>query len=174
MAGMLICIALIWEVRSLPRKDQGSVSLAFLGFTNDASGATMAQFTFSNGSLRHIGFGAANVQVRQANGWPQGWMLTNGPCYSVPPGMTQSFTVLLPNVEGAVWRVPIVYARVGTKLDSWIDQAKSVLGLPNVARPWYTNTLEMLGLSNESVQPTEASRSADARNRTPVAAGSRR
>jgi hypothetical protein len=147
VAGILICTVLVGK--SLPRSNPGSISVAFSGFTNNAAGAALAQFTFSNGYSRHIGFAAANVQIRQANGWPQSWILTNGPAYDVGPGTTQKFSVLLPDVEGAVWRVPIIYHKVGTKLDSWIYQAKSIAGWPHVSRPSSTNTAVMVGLSNK-------------------------
>jgi len=151
----------------------GAVLVAFSGFTNGLLGEPMAQFTLSNGMKRDVGFGAANVQTRQPEGWPKGWILTNGPCYKVGPGKTQRFTVPLRNVESAVWRVPVVYA-VGGRLDSFMYEAKSWLGLPHVATPYCTNTPEMIGLSNKTVQRTVASRSAQETNRASSAAGSRR
>jgi hypothetical protein len=172
IAGILICTVLAGKI--LPRRNQSSISVAFSGFTNNAAGAELAQFTFSNGSSRHIGFAAANVQIRQANGWPQTWTLTNGPAYDVGPGMTQRFAVPLLDVEGAVWRVPVIYDRVGTKLDSLVYQARSIVGWPHVSRPSSTNTAEMIGLSNETVQRKGASRSAGDSNLTSSAADSHR
>ncbi len=146
LAGILAGTVLAGK--NLAGSNQGSVSVAFSGFTNNPAGAAVAQFTFSNGYSWHMGFAAAKVQVRQANGWPQSWILTNGPAYDVAPGMTQNFAVVLPDVEGAAWRVPIIYDKIGTKFDSWVYQAKSIVGLPHVSEPFSTNTAVMVGLSD--------------------------
>jgi hypothetical protein len=172
VAGVLICVVL--PGTNLLHSNPGSISIAFSGFTNDPAGAALAEFTFSNGYSGRMGFAAANVQIRQADGWPKSWILTNGPDYDVRPGMIQKFSVLLPDVEGEVWRVPIIYDKVGTKLDSWIYQGKSIAGVPHVARPSSTNTAEMIGLPNQTGAANRSKPVGSQTNRTPAAAGSGR
>jgi hypothetical protein len=140
----------------------------------------MAAFSFSNGYPRAIGFAAGPVEIRQSEGWPTGsnhtwYVLTHlGPAYKLAPGANQAFTVSVSNVQGAAWRIPIIYTGIGTRFDWWVDHAKEALGRPLGGAAWSTNTPEMVGFSNQAVQRTGASRFAQETNRTLSAAGSRR
>src|SRR4051812_19771798 len=159
LGAMMACF-LVGEIASLPAHAGGHVSVAFLGLTNDAFGAKGALFQFTNGLTRDIGFSAGPIEVKSSEGWPHGsnhtvYVLTHlGPAYKVPSGRAETFTVPVSDVEEATWRAPIVYARVGSRLDSWVDRVKGVLGRPVGGVAWGTNTPEMVGLSNQVMQPT--------------------
>jgi hypothetical protein len=70
MGAMLACF-LVGEIASLPAHAGGRVSVAFLGLTNDAFGAKVALFQFTNGLSRDIGFSAGPIEVKSSEGWPQ-------------------------------------------------------------------------------------------------------
>ena len=173
-------LLLAWEIRSLPHQRNESLSVAFVRFTSDAYGGNAAQFELTNCFTRDIGFSAGPLEIRGSNGWPRGsnytwYLLTHlGAAYKLGPGVKQSFVVSLSNADRVTWRIPIVYARVGSRLDSWIDRGKAAIGKPVGGAVWKTNTAEMFGLSNEAVQRTGASRVAQETNQISSAAGSRR
>lgn len=158
--GTMLACLLVGESSSLSVPSGRQISMAFLGLTNDAFGAKEALFGITNGSTRDIGFSAGPIEIRGSDGWPNesnhmGYLLTHlGPAYKVSSGEAQAFTVPVSNVEGAAWRVPIVYAKLGSQLDSWVDRVRVVLGRPVGGVAWETNTPEMIGLSNQVVQPT--------------------
>lgn len=152
VGAMLACF-LVGKITSAPAHAGGLGSIAFLGLTNDVFGAKGVLFQFTNGLTRDIGFAAGPIEVKSSGGWPHGsnhtvYVLTHlGPAYKVSSGGAQAFTVPVSNMEEATWKVPIVYARVGSRLDSWVDRVKAVLGRPVGGVAWGTNTPEMVGLS---------------------------
>jgi len=159
-----IGVLVAWEILSLPPRRSGSVSLAFVGFTNDATGGKAAQFELACGFARDIGFSAGPVELRGSKGWPEGsnhtwYVLTHlGPAYNVGPGRKQSFLVSLSNVDGATWRAPMVYAELGSRLDLWVDRVRAALGKPLVCVALMTNTPDMVGVSTQTVRVTDAGR----------------
>jgi hypothetical protein len=139
----------------------GRVSVAFLGMTNDAMGATAALFQLTNGMVHNIGFSAGPIELQGSEGWPKGsnhtvYVATHlGPAYKVGAGQTQCFSVSITNVNASiVWRVPVVYANIGSRLDAWLDKVKVVLKRPVAGVAWWTYTPEIVGLSNQPMQPT--------------------
>ncbi len=152
--GAMLTCCLVWQMAS-PRAPTGKqVSVAFLGLTNDTYGTRSALFQFTNGLSRDIGFSAGPIEILGSDGWPHGsnhtvYVLTHlGPAYRVSVGGAQVFTVPVSGLQGVTWRAPIVYAKVGSRLDSWVDKIKGVLGLPVGGVACGTNTPEMVGLSN--------------------------
>jgi hypothetical protein len=101
-----VCLPLI-----LPTKRRaGSLSVSFVGLTNDASGNRLAQFSVANHFPRRVSFGVCEVQLCQTNAWP-GWMRDAGAgaWLALAAGREHAFSVPIPQVEGAKWRVPIMY-----------------------------------------------------------------
>jgi hypothetical protein len=143
LGGLLLIVTLITPG---PPTTSTFVVVQFCGLTNSVSG-TNALFSLSNGMKRDLGFAAANVQIRDSNGWPTHWTLTNGPAYEVPAGVTQIFVVSDPPAGDTYWRVPIIYARMDSRFATLLDEAKSWLGIPHLAKPFCTNTPEMHGLN---------------------------
>jgi hypothetical protein len=142
LGGVLLIVTLVTP----SRPNSGFAVVQFCGLTNGVSG-TDALFSFSNGIKRDLGFAAGNVQIRDSNGWPTDWILTNGPAYEVPAGATQLFVVSHPPTGDTYWRVPIIYARTPSRFGSLLDDAKCWVGMPNVSKPLCTNTPEMHGLN---------------------------
>jgi hypothetical protein len=145
LGGLLLIVTFVTPGRPT---NSSLVVVQFCGLTNGVSG-TNALFSLSNGMKRDLGFGAANVQIRDSNVWPTRLTL-DGPFYEVPAGATQIFVVSHPPTGDTYWRVPIVYARTGSRsrlFASLLDDAKSWLGMPHVAKPFCTNTPEMRGLN---------------------------
>jgi hypothetical protein len=143
LGGALLIVTLVTPGRLT---NSNLVVVHFCGLTNGVSG-TDVLFSFSNGIKRDLGFAAGNVQIRDSNGWPTHWTLTNGPAYEVPAGATQLFVVSHPPAGDTYWRVPIIYARTPSRFASLLDNAKSWLGMPHVSKPFCTNTPEMHGLN---------------------------
>ncbi len=115
-------------------------------------------------------FAAGAVQIRQANGWPAVSVYGQpaGPVFTVVPNGTQLFGIPLPKVDGLVWRVPLHYELMATKLDLWTLRIKAALGLGGTAKPaLFTNTPEMLGVSARAVEPAGASRFLEETNHAP-------
>lgn len=101
-----VCLLLIWPTK----KQAGSLSVSFVGLTNDASGKRLAQFSIANHFPRRVRFGVCEVQFYQANGWP-GWVRDAGAgaWLGLAAGREGAFSVPTPSAEGAKWRVPLVY-----------------------------------------------------------------
>jgi hypothetical protein len=92
------------------RTPTGGLSVTFAGLTNDASGTTLAQFNVANAFSRRVRFGVEEVQIRQTNGWPSTGRVADGADWlAVAAGANRVFSVPAPSLQGATWRVPIVY-----------------------------------------------------------------
>jgi hypothetical protein len=86
----------------------------------------------------------------------------------VAPSGAQIFVIHLPKVDGVVWRVPLHYEEVDTKLDQWTQRTKGALGLARPVKTWMvTNTPDMLGVSVHTMEPTGASRLGQETNQAP-------
>jgi hypothetical protein len=170
LLGAAVCAVLVWKIRFAPARPRGSISVSFVGFTNSASGAVSALFGFSNGFPREIVVAAGAVQVRQSKGWPTVSVYGHpaGPVFMVAPSGAQIFVIHLPKVDGVVWRVPLHYEEVDTKLDQWTQRTKGALGLARPVKTWMvTNTPDMLGVSVHTMEPTGASRLGQETNKAP-------
>ena len=177
LLGAAVCVVLAWQILCAPAQPRGSVSVSFVGFTNSASGAVSAQFTFSNGFPRGIEVAAGAVQVRRPKGWPKVSVYGHpaGPVFTVTPNGAQIFAIPLPKVDGVVWRVPLNYEEADTTLELWTRRVKAALGRAGSGKPWLvTNTPEMVGVSDQTVERTGASRRVQETNQPSEAAGSRR
>jgi hypothetical protein len=101
------CLYLIWPVSS---KRAGSLTVSFVGLTNDVSGKTLAEFRVSNRFSRRVGFGVCEVQIFQTNGWPDGSRVEGGAAWrTVSAGRERAFFVPIPPSGNDKWRVPIMY-----------------------------------------------------------------
>ena len=183
----LVGLLLMWPTSP---KQVGGLSVTFLGLTNHGSGNLLAQFSVANRFSRRVRFGVCDVQVRQTNGWPNSIWATGGAVWlAVSAGGERAFSVPAPALRVANWRVPLMYqedlsfmdnVRFHLDLLAWgIPRWRPGKPVPVRHGDRFHRTLfaygpEMLGLSNPSVQRTEASRSADQTNPLPGAAGFRR
>jgi hypothetical protein len=136
------------------------------------------------------------VQILQPAGWPNSMQLTNG-WRAVAPGGSRVFSVVVPTVEVAIWRVPVIYQEDPPMLEALRDRAKGIAYFIAHWRPGHpSNRLvgerassfifgpEMVGTSNRPVQGPGASAPDPGTyrifsvhsfktNRSPSAAGSR-
>ena len=170
LLGAAVCAALVWQILCAPARPRGSVSVSFVGFTNSASGAVSAEFTFSNGFPRRLVVAAGAVQIHQPKGWPTVSVYGHpaGPVFTLAPNEARGFAIPLPKVDGAVWRVPLTYERVDTKVEQWIEKVRSALGLARpVARFTVTNTPELFGVSGHAMEPAGANRLLQETNQGP-------
>jgi hypothetical protein len=180
----LICLLLLWVVRPAPRMRRGGLGVTFAGLTNDASGATLAQFKVANGFPRRVRFGVGEVQIRDTNGWPN-WMRVAGGTnwLVVAAGSNLVFSVPAPAMEGVTWRVPLTYQEDLPWGDEVRDRIKGIgygiahwrPGRPSyrmgVRRSAFVDGPEMVGLTNQPAQRIgEAGGPAQDANRAPGAA----
>jgi hypothetical protein len=106
----LISLLILWAARPSARTPTGGLSVTFAGLTNDASGATLVQFNVANSFSRRVRFGVEEVQIRQTNGWPSTGRVAGGADWlTVAAGANRVFSVPAPSLEGATWRVPLIY-----------------------------------------------------------------
>jgi hypothetical protein len=194
VAGLLgaVCIVLAWELLRLPAGHPGGISVSFVGFSNAAPGVISAQFTASNTFRFKLICSTAAPQIRLTNGWSpgghagnpgheRGWSPAShygypgNAVFTVAPNGANTFAVVLSNMDGAVWRVPLAYDEVQPAIKHWLREFAELFRLP-VAKPrgGYTTTPAIVGLSNYMVQPTGASRLGQETERTSAAADSRR
>ena len=131
MLGAAVCAVLVWQILCAPSRPRGNVSVGFVGFTNSPSGAVSAQFTFSNGFPRGLIVAAGAVQIRQRKGWPAVSVYGHpaGPVFTVAPNAAQGFVMRLPKVEGALWRVPLTFEKMDTRVEQWTERVKAALCL---------------------------------------------
>jgi hypothetical protein len=67
-----------------------------------------------------------------------------------------------------VWRVPLTYERVDTKVEQWTEKARTALGLARTAtRRMITNTPELFGVSGHAMEPVGANRLLQETNQGP-------
>jgi len=165
-----VCAVLVWQIRFAPARPRGSVSVSFVGFTNNASGAVSAQFTFSNGFPRQVIVATGAVQIRRAKGWPTVSVYGHpaGPVFTVAPTGVEAFAIPLPKVDGVEWRVPLHYEKVETTVEQWTKRAKSALGVAKPGNPgMITNTPEMFGVTGHALEPAGASGLTQETNQVP-------
>ena len=170
LLGAAVCAVLVWQILCAPSRARGSISVSFLGFTNSASGAVSAQFTFSNGFPRGLKVAAGAVQIRQRRGWPAVPVYGHpaGPVFTVAPNAAQGFVIRLPKVEGALWRVPLSCEKMDTRVEQWTERVKAALGLSKPGTSLLlTNTPEMFGVSGHLPEPTAAGRLLQETNQAP-------
>lgn len=170
LLGAAVCAVLVWQILCAPGRPRGSVSVSFVGFTNSASGAVSAEFTFSNGFPRGLVVAAGAMQIHQPKGWPIVSVYGHpaGPFLTVAPNAARGFAIPLPKVDGAVWRVPLTYERVDTKVEQWTEKARTALGLARTAtRRMITNTPELFGVSGHAMEPVGANRLLQETNQGP-------
>jgi hypothetical protein len=163
----LVCLLLIWPAR----KAGGGLSVTFAGLTNDAAGGRLAQFSVANHFSRQVRFGVCEPQFRQTNGWPDSCRVAGGAAWlPVAPGRERVFSVPAPPLDGANWRVPLMYAedlsfrdnvRFRIALLAWGiprwrpgKPAPVRSGGDTFHRTSFTNGPEMLGVSNHPLQAT--------------------
>ncbi len=195
LVGLLgaVCVGLAWELLSLPARSRGGISVRFVGFSNAAPGVITAQFTASNAFGYKLICSTAAPQIRLTNGWSpgghggnpgneNGWSpgshygYPGNAVFTVAPHGANTFAVVLSNMDGAVWRVPLAYDEVlQPGIKHWLRPLAELFRLPVAeTRGGYTTTPEIVGLSNYSVERTGASRLGQETDRTSGAAGSRR
>jgi hypothetical protein len=170
LLGAAVCALVVWQILCAPARPRGSVSVSFVGFTNSASGAVSAEFTFSNGFPRGLVVAAGAMQIHLRKGWPTISVYGHpaGPVFTVAPNEARRFAIPLPKVDGAVWRVPLTYERVDTKVEQWTEKARTALGLSKPGtRCMVTNTAEMFGVSGHAMEPAGASRLLQETNQRP-------
>jgi hypothetical protein len=171
VAGLLgaVGVVLAWALLSLPARPRGGISVSFVGFSNAASGVITAQFTVSNAFGHKLIFAGGAPQIRLTNdsspgsddgnpGSEKGWSpcshygYPGNPVFTVAPNGAHTFAVVLSNVDGAVWRVPLTYSKVDSRFKRLTESLTADLGL-GVAKPWwYTNTPEIAGLSRRCTE----------------------
>jgi len=189
-AGVVIVLGLGLAVLLLawgaPRTRTGGLSVTFAGLTNDASSEVLAQFKVANSLSRRVRFGVGEVQIRHTNGWPN-WMRVAGGSnwLAVAPGSNVVFSVPTRSLQGTIWRVPLTYQEDPPVAEEVIHRIQGIgYGIAHwrPGRPSYRiagrpssfiDGPEMLGSLNQPVQGTEASRSVQGSNQTPVEAGTR-
>jgi hypothetical protein len=193
LLAMAFALGLIGLLLLLPatRKGVGDLSVNFVGVTNGGTGARLAQFRVANHFSRRVRFGVCEVQVYQTNGWP-GWLRDagGGAWRAVAAGGELIFSVPVPHLEEALWRVPLSYQEDLSFIDDlrfridgliwaiprWRPEKPAPVrnGGSGFHRILFTYSPEMLGVSNSVVQQPEASCSAAQTNSSPVPAGFRR
>jgi hypothetical protein len=112
-AGLLLCF-LATRIPTTPRLAPAIaapyIRVTSAGFTNDASGVTMAQFNIENVSPRPIRFKVGQVQLHHPHGWTN-WLVFTGKYQPLPPGTNHIISIPVPTLstsEGAAWRVPLM------------------------------------------------------------------
>ena len=172
----LVTFLLVWPTG----KGVGGLSVRFVGQTNDVAGKPFAQFRVANHFSRRVRFGVDETQFYQTNGWPD-WGRDSGRAWvAVAAGRECVFSVPVPPMEGATkWRVPLTYQvdlsfinEVRFRIDGllyaiprWRPGGPPVIRIcSRFHRILHMDGPEMPGVSNLSVQPTEASHSAGQTN----------
>lgn len=175
LAGLGVVLG--WHLLSKASAPPGGVSVSLVGFTNAASGEIAGQFAVSNAFGYPLVVSAAAPQIRRSNRWSQVSLYgyPGNPVFRVAPHSAQTFAVTLSNVDGAAWRVPLAYDKIKTRTECWSEDIKMALRLPVPANPVvFTNSPEIFGLSDYTVQRTGASHRVEETNPTSSVAGSRR
>jgi hypothetical protein len=116
-------LVVVWAIRPFPRTLIGGLSVAVVGLTNDASGATLAQFTMANAFSHSVRFLVGDVEVLQTNGWPNVIVNTSGYGFerSRPARSHLVFSLPVPTEQGAtcgfhsVIRRTVGESRLGSK-----------------------------------------------------------
>ena len=154
-----ICLLGVGVFRPIPRARLGGLSITFAGLTNDASGATLAQFNITNAFFHSVRFQVGDVEVLRTNGWPNVILNNSGNGFlrRLAARSHSVFSVAVPTEQGATWRVPLMYQKNRVGVERWWfeDVEKAVYDLrgghgPQFYRlPWsFTNSPEMVGMPN--------------------------
>ena len=125
--GLIISVVaagfLLW-----PQKALNELSIAFSGFTTNATGERVALFAFTNIHERAIGYRVA-TETKPASGWSP---LTSGglphqpPDYPVEAGITAVFAISVPT-NHQTWRVWLYYKKATTKRDDVLFSVRRFL-----------------------------------------------
>lgn len=127
--GLGLVLLLAWGVHPRPSASTGGLSVAFVGLTNDASGAELAQFNVSNRCTRRVELGVNEAQIRQATGWPDcATNLGGSNWFSLPAGTNLLFSVPAPSIEGAAWRVSLDYCEDRPFHEEVFETGKGMVG----------------------------------------------
>lgn len=175
----LICLLLVLSLDFAPWTRSGGLSVTFVGLTNDAAGGAFAQFDVANTFGRRVQLGVGAVQIRGKDGWPSPSELGTGTgdWLAVEAGSNLVFSVRAPALEEPAWRVPLIYEEDPSPIVGFLGRIRVNVGsahwrLRRKMRASFVVGPTMVGLSNQPVQRTAASRSAPETNGTSSAAGS--
>ncbi len=161
---------MVWAARPASQPPSSGLSVTCVGLTNSVSGRPLVQFDVANAYRRRVRFGVGDVQIRQTNRWPSS-VRVSANWLSVAAGSHRVFSVPAPPVEGAAWRVPLIYQvepptfdRVRNQITDWALfiarwRPGRTVALYRGIPPLFINGPEMTGLSNQPAQQTEGSRS---------------
>jgi hypothetical protein len=164
----------------------GGLSVTFVGLTNNVSGVTLAQFDVTNAFRQRVQFGVCEVQIRDTNGWPGYGRVAGGAGWlALAAGSHRVVSVPAPSLEGATWRVPLSYLVEPPFVDEMRNRIRDWAVITTRWRPGRTVIIRRrtsssciygpeMGVSNQPVQRTEASSSAQETNQPSAAAASRR
>lgn len=167
----LTCLIGVWILATASRQRAGDLLVTFAGWTNAASGESIARFDVANSFGRRVRFGVGELQFRETNGWPSPSMLGSGTgdWLSIEAGSHLVFSVSAPSSEAPPWRVPLIYEEDPPMIVGFLDRITDV----SVGRVhWSLRSMrnhhssfvvgpEVVGLSNKTVQPISAARASD-------------
>ena len=105
----------------------GSPGIAFVGFTNVASGRTVAHFRITNSLGYRALFAVAPVEVEVSAEWPVAGVPAGTGLFEIPQGRITNVFVAFPP-EKVRWRLPVGYARVPTRREMWVRSASDFTG----------------------------------------------
>jgi hypothetical protein len=155
----LICLLAVWSFGTGPKKRSGGLFVTFAGWTNGASGGTLAQFDVTNSSDRRVQFGVGDPQISGTSGWPSPSSLGagTGDWLSIDAGSHLVFAVPRPSSGEPTWRVPIIYEEDPPLIVGFLDRITGIsfgsvhwsLRARRKHRASFVVGPEMVGLSNE-------------------------
>jgi hypothetical protein len=133
--GAAVCLVLglflliLWAARPQVRTHVGNLSFTFVGASNNSAGVILANFKVVNSFSRPVQLGVNEVEVRQANGWPN-WIRNSGGTnwFSVGVGSALVVSVPAPTNEGCICRVPFSYIEDQPLREEVRDKARALVG----------------------------------------------
>lgn len=119
-----LCLALLWATRHSSLRPIGHVKIGFAGLTNNTFyGPALAQFRITNDLSRGVRVGVGAVQVRGITGWPNSMQVMGGSNWLVvPAGSNLVFSVLVPDGQRTIWRVPLLYEEDRVPIEALFDR----------------------------------------------------
>jgi hypothetical protein len=122
-------LILLWQVRPQARTRVASLSCTFVGLSNNSTGVILANFKVANSFARPVRLGVNEVQVRQADGWPN-WIRNSGGTNWLSLGVGSALVVSVPALtnEGSIWRVPFSYIEDQPLQEEVRDKARALVG----------------------------------------------
>ncbi len=158
IAGWLLvalgCLLLVALVRGPRGSEAGSISVTYNGLTTNASGSVSGKFMLSNGYAYPVFCAAGVAQVRKPGGWQMGGLYGHPGCvFTAAPESVHVFEVVAPTQENVVWRAPVLFQKVETRLDRWNQEFRRRLGFGS-QQPWsVTNSAEVVGTPRPGEKP---------------------